>query len=277
MKVSRAFLVFFAVILIFSAAYIYACHSPGFNVTEIKIRGNNKISVDEIRKKADSCLNKNVFSLNLERIEEKLREDWRLKEVRVKRRLPSTILIEVEEKSPVLWISLPIDLVKPQNCGFYGLSIDQELIPLDQTDLSRDLPIVSGIQMGAKDMKPNQALEPYRRWSNFKVEKALQFYKTQARLDPSSLELIAEINLKDVSNLVLYLLPKIKVMMGQGDFERKWRRVRTILAGEEKIEELVCLDLRFDDQVVLTRSSKGSSHRAVHRGNPPSNRGGDNL
>lgn|GEM_PF-1114546 len=277
MNKSKAFLLFTGVILIFSGAYIYACHSPGFKVTEIKIRGNNKITTDEIRGKAESCLGKNIFSLNSERIEEKLKEDVRIKDVQVERRLPRCILIELEEKMPVLWISLPANFSDPGNCGFYGLSMDQEIIPLDQKDLSHDLPIVSGIEVEGIDGKLNQPLEPYRRWSNFKAEKALEFYKTITSIDPSSVELLAEINLEDISNMILYLLPGIKVMMGQGDIEKKWRRVRTILAGEERIEELVCLDLRFEDQVVLIRSSKRFSSECVDKRSRPPGIAGENL
>ncbi|MCK4403546.1 MAG: FtsQ-type POTRA domain-containing protein [candidate division Zixibacteria bacterium] len=277
MKVNKLFLISTAVILIFSGAYIYACHSHNFNVTEIKIRGNNKITTDEIRGKAESSLGKNIFSLNLKRIEERLREEIRIKNVQVKRRLPHCILIEVEEKLPVLWISIPTNFSHSGNCGFYGLSIDQEIIPLDQKDLYNDLPIVSGIKIEMVDGKLSHTPEPFRRWSNFKVKKALEFYKTLTAIDPTSVELLAEINLEDMSNLILYLLPTVKVMMGQGDFERKWRRVRTILAGEEKIEGIICLDLRFEDQVVLTRSSKRFPSQGVDPGDQPSDKRSKNL
>ncbi len=259
MKWNRAFLVLTAAILIFSGTYIFASHSSRFCVSEIRVSGNEKTPSEEIVKKAEECLDVNIFRLNAEKLEEKLREDIRLKDVKVRRRLPRCILLEVEEKTPVLWISLPAGFSHLKNCGFCGLSIDQEIIPLEQKDLSGDLPLVSGIEMEPGERKPSQMPEPYRRWSNFKVEKALEFYELVTRIDPGSLEIIAEINLKDVSNLTLYLLSGIKVMMGQGDLEKRWRRVRTILAGEEKTTKLVCLDLRFDDQVVLARSSPRSS------------------
>jgi cell division septal protein FtsQ len=91
------------------------------------------------------------------------------------------------------------------------------------------------------------------------VEKALEFYKTLSVIDSGSAELLAEINMKDISNLTLYLLSGIKVMMGSDDFEKKWKRVRAVLGGGERIQEFVCLDLRFDDQVVLTKRSKTST------------------
>lgn len=277
MNRKTTFLAFVALILVFSGTYIYACHSSRLTVAEIEIKGNNKIPLDEIRKKAEWCLGKNIFSLNLTGIEEELKEDVRVKDVRVKRNFPQNILIEVEEKVPILWISFPTNFSDSTSCGFYGLSIDQEIIPLEKKDLLHDLPIVSGIEIEATDTKACPALKPYQIWSNSKVKKALESYKTLTTIDPSSAELLAEINLGEISNPVLYLLPRIKVIMGQGDFEQKWRRVRTILAGEEKIEEFLCLDLRFDDQVVVSRSSKRFSSRGVHYKNLPQTRGDENL
>lgn len=247
-----------AAILIFSGAYIFACHSSHFRVSEIKIRGNNRIPAAETAKMSETCLDQNILRLNLDDLEKRLREDIRLKDMRVQRRLPGCILVEVEEKTPVLWVSLPARSSDPQNGGFYGLSIDQEIIPLNQKDLTDDLPIVTGVEIRKGEPGSNPMPESYRRWPNPKAERALEFYECVTRIDRASSEIVAEINVDDELNVTLHLLPGIKVMMGHGDFERKWRRVKTVLAGEEKVRELACVDLRFNHQVVLARSSERS-------------------
>ena len=127
MKKSRAFLGLAAVILMLSGAYIFACHSSHFLVSEIKIRGNNRIPADEITEKLKACLDENIFRLDLDKVESKLKEDIRLKDLRVERRLPGCILVEVEEKVPLLWVNLPGRGSDPKNLGLYGLSIDQEI------------------------------------------------------------------------------------------------------------------------------------------------------
>jgi cell division septal protein FtsQ len=185
-------------------------------------------------------------------VEEELMLDSRIKKIRVKRRFPKMILVEVEEKVPVLWVKLPTGLIASGNCGLHGLSTDQEIIPLAHEDLTFDLPIVTGIEIKPGKGETERSPDLYQKWSNIKAQKALEFYKGIKAVDPSSIELIAEINLKDLSNITVYLLPGIKVMMGQGDFEPKWRRLKTIL-GREEFEDLVCVDLRFEDQVVLAR------------------------
>jgi cell division septal protein FtsQ len=249
MRVDRIFIAFSALILVLAGTYIYACHSPTFNVTQITVQGNQKVTSDQIRSRLEPYLNRNMLGLNIGQMESLLRTDIRLKDVRIKRRLPGLLLIEVREKQPVLWVSLPAELPEFGDYGFCGLSLDQEVIPLDKEDLSHDLPMVSGIS--GSDRTPT----PYREWTNERVQKALQLYTTFAEIDPASAGLISEINLQDPSNPVLYLLPSVKVIMGEGNYEKKWRRVRTILDHEKDLASFSCLDLRFDDQVLLTRSS----------------------
>ncbi len=260
MKKKIPFLILTLLILIFGGTYLYAYYSPGYKEAEIRIKGTGKIPPDELKKKVSWCMGKNIFSVKPESIREKLLEDIRLKSAKVGRILPGLISIEVEEKTPVLWISLSAILPGARDYGFYGLSIDQEILPLDQDDLSHDLPIVSGIDPKETDAALHCPLEPYQRYDNYKAKKGLEFYRMLMKKDPDAIKLLAEINLADAPNVNLYLLPfGNKVLLGPGDFEKKWNRVKTILGAEEKIEELLCLDLRFDDQVVLTRSSKNAS------------------
>jgi cell division septal protein FtsQ len=258
MKKSRAFLGLATIILVLSGAYIFACHSSLFLVSEITIRGNDRIPADEITEKLKACLDENILRLDLDEVKSKLKEDVRIRKLKVERRLPGCILVEVEEKAPLLWVNLSSRGSHLKDLGLYGLSIDQEIIPLSRNDLSEDLPIVSGIEIRKGKSKSGPIPEPYRRWPNPKAQRALEFHCCVAEIDPASSELIAEIHVDDQLCVTLHLLPGIKVMMGHDDFEKKWRRAKTVLSGEEKIGELTCLDLRFDDQVVLARSTGGS-------------------
>jgi cell division protein FtsQ len=255
MRIDRAFLFLLVLILIMGGAYIYACQSPKFKVTQITIRGNEKIPAEEIKARIESCMNKNILGLNVKIIEERLKEDSRLKDVRIKRMLPGSLLIEVQEKRPALWINLPAGLSELGDCGFCGLSLDQEIIPLDQNDLSRDLPVITGIGTLAGNSTSYRMPKPYQKWDHVRIQKALEIFNTITDMDPGSAGLLSEINLTDLSNPVLYLSPGIKVMMGPGDFEKKWKRVQTILGEEKEIGSFSCLDLRFDHQVLLTKSS----------------------
>jgi cell division protein FtsQ len=265
MKIDRIFILLSVLILLAGGAYIYACQSPSFEVREVTIRGNSKVSSDEIKGRMEPFLNKNILGLNLLRIEEALSSDPRLQDVQIKRRLPGSLLVQVKEKKPVLWIALPAELSEMGEAGFCGLSLDQEMMPLDQDDLSRDLPVVTGIAATRSSWASSRMPQPYRKWNHARIRKAVEIYRTLTEIDPASSTLLSEINLTDPSNPVLYLLPGIKVIMGENDFKRKWKRVRGILGTEKEIASFSCLDLRFNDQVLLTKSPSGERSRETEK------------
>lgn len=227
--------------------YIFVSHSPRFNLARIYVQGNHKVSEKEIFEKVKIKLGTNIFRMNLGIIENLVREDKRIKEVWVKRMLPNQILIEVEEKKPALWINLPE--------GLFGLSQDQEIIPLEEEDFDQDLPVVTGLTFQSDFGKKNLKAKPYEWWPNKKAKLALDFYKILLEQDSSFMELISEISLSDESNLVFYLIPYgTQVNMGKGSFKKKLKRVKAFLDYEGKTEDLAGLDLRFKDQVVVKKS-----------------------
>ena len=105
MKRTIAFLISILFVLTLCGTYIFVSHSPRFNLTRIDIEGNHKVGEKEILEKAKIELGTNIFRMDLGRIEDHIREDKRIKDVWVKRKLPNRVLIEVEEKKPALWIS----------------------------------------------------------------------------------------------------------------------------------------------------------------------------
>jgi cell division septal protein FtsQ len=273
-KKSLIFLIFVFLILLFGGVYFYAFYSPVYQVAKIQVKGTRKIDPEEIKKKTSWCVGKNIFSLKLENLEEKLIADVRLKSVLVSRMLPHTVVIQLEEKTPVLWINLPAVLPGAKDFGFFGLSEDQEIIPLDKDDLSRDLPIVSGIDAREMNGSSGLLLKPYQRYESFKTRWALDFYAMLADNDSDAIRLLAEINASDAPNLTLYLLPfGNKVLMGSGDYLKKWNRLKTILGAEDNLQELSSVDLRFDDQAVLTRISGDSSAKTDSSGRSPAGTG----
>jgi cell division protein FtsQ len=250
MNRKNAFLALILIVLALSGMYIFISHSSRFCLTRIDIQGNHKASEKEILKMAGVGLGNNIFRIHLGKIEDRIREDRRIREVWVKRKLPDRLLIEVEEKKPVLWMNLPE--------GLCGLSGDQEIIPLEEEDLQCDFPIVSGLPSPSLPGKRSQAVAPYEKWPDTEAGLALDFCKTMLGEDSSFGEIISEISLHDENNLVLYLIPgAIRVDAGKGSFQKKLKRLKAILNYEEKAGQLTRIDLRFKDQVVLRESSPG--------------------
>ncbi len=258
MNRTNAFLIPILFTLALSGVYIFISHSSRFCLTGIEVRGNRKTSEKEILERAKIRLDSNIFRIDLGKIQDRVREDSRIKEVRVKRQLPDRLLIEVEEKKPALWINLPE--------GLCGLSRDQEIIPLEEEDFHRDLPIVTGLEPPA--VFGEQSVAPYQRWPDMKANFASDFWSTMLEEDSSFADIISEIDLHEKANLVLYLIPgAIRVNMGKGGFKKKLKRLKAVLNYQEKTGQPTCIDLRFKDQVVLRESSPGLAlSPSQHRG-----------
>lgn len=250
MNRTKAFLIPILFILVLLGIYIFVFNFPMFNLAQIDIRGDHKISEKEILGKSGIRLGTNIFRMDLASIHQFIRKDKRIKDVWVKRILPNKMLIEVEEKKPALWINLP--------GGLYGLSEDQEIIPLEKEDFEHDLPIVTGFTSSSLLDKQNP--KPYERWANMKVKLALDFYKALLEVDSSIMKNISEISLSEEDDLVLWLIPfGTQVNMGKGEFKKKLKRIQAVLYYEKEPEYLVGLDLRFKDRVVVKKSSPDST------------------
>lgn len=243
----RVVIILIVFILVLSGIYMFMYYSPRFNLTQIDIQGNRKIDEKEILERTGIKMGANIFSLDLGKIEQLVREDKRIKDVWVKRKLPQAILIEVEEKRPALWINLPE--------GLYGLSKDQEIIPLEKEDFQHDFPVVTGLVSPSVLGNENLSQRPYEWWPNRKVKSALEFYRALLEGDSSFMESISEISLADENNLIFYLIPYgTQVNMGKGNFKKKIGRVKSLLEYERRREALIGIDLRFKDQVVVKKS-----------------------
>lgn len=246
MKISVV-IILIGFILVLSGIYVFMYYSPRFNLTQVDIRGNQKIDEKEILERTGIKMGANIFSLDLGKIEQQIREDKRIKKVWVKRKLPQAILIEVEEKKSALWVNLPD--------GLYGLSKDQEIIPLKEEDFQHDFPVVTGLVSSSILGNEDLSQKPYEWWPNRKVKSALEFYKALVENDSSFMDSISEISLADENNLIFYLVPYgTQVNMGKGNFKKKIGRVKSLLEYEKRREALICIDLRFKDQVVVKKS-----------------------
>lgn len=88
------------IVLVGRQAYLYCITAPAFAVRTIAVRGNHHASTAEILALASSVLSENVFRADLGRLRADLiRSPWIL-DVSLRRALPDTIEVQVEERVP---------------------------------------------------------------------------------------------------------------------------------------------------------------------------------
>ena len=87
------------IVIAFGVGVYYFLSSPFFDVQRIVIENNSYYTKGQIISKADVKTGQNIFGVNTAEFKDMLLSDPYIRNVRVKRSLPDTIVINIEERS----------------------------------------------------------------------------------------------------------------------------------------------------------------------------------
>jgi cell division protein FtsQ len=81
--------------------------SPLFQVRDVKVRGIRHLSTSEVVRLAAIGTRANLLTLPADRVEAALAQSPWIRSVDVHRSLPSTLVLTIDERSPVAWVRQP--------------------------------------------------------------------------------------------------------------------------------------------------------------------------
>ena len=81
-------------------AIVFATCSPIFNITDIEVLNNNRVSSDTIISLSGIQTNENIFRFMATKAINNMKQNAYIEEVKIKRVLPSKVQIEVTEREP---------------------------------------------------------------------------------------------------------------------------------------------------------------------------------
>lgn len=122
--------------------------SPIFNIKNINVKNNNKISYEQIVSLSSIQINNNTFKYSKNDIKNKIKENAYIEEVKVKRLLPDVFEIEVKERTARLMLLFGNAYVYINSQG-YILEISDENI---------NLPIIKGYKTEEENIVPGKRL-----------------------------------------------------------------------------------------------------------------------
>lgn len=122
--------------------------SPLFNIKNIKVKNNNKISYEQIVSLSSIQINENTFKYSKRDIKNKIKENAYIEEVKVKRLMPDVFQIEVKERTAKLMLLYGNAYVYINSQGFI----------LEISDENINLPIIKGYKTEEKDIVPGKRL-----------------------------------------------------------------------------------------------------------------------
>jgi cell division septal protein FtsQ len=138
------FIIFFILIVVG-----YTLTIPYFEINKARVEGENKLSENMVLEWADIPLQKCIFEVNLRKIAQRLELRSRIKRAEVKRCLPSTIIIRIEEREPFAYLDYKSSLWE----------VGKEGIILGKAEQIKDLPIIRGIKSFSEVEKIKEGLK----------------------------------------------------------------------------------------------------------------------
>lgn len=143
------------IILIIFIAIVLTMFSPLFNIKEILVSGNSKLSKDTIISLSGIIEGENTYKINKSKVEDKMKDSSAyIDNIKIKRILPSKIEIQVEERVATFMLEYGGGYVYLNEQG-YILEISNEKleIPIIQGASTSDENIKVGNRLCTEDLK----------------------------------------------------------------------------------------------------------------------------
>ena len=134
---------------ILAGTIIFFLLSPLFNILEIKVVGNQKITSEKIINMSGIVVNENAFKIDIKQAIANILQEPYIEKVEIKRVLPSTIEIQVKERQATFMLEFANGYVYINNQG-YMLEISEEKL---------EIPIITGYVTPVENIVPGNRLQ----------------------------------------------------------------------------------------------------------------------
>ncbi len=207
--------------------------SRRFSVQSVRVTGNNFISLEELNPYLHTVKGVNIFECDIEDLAKRLRNNPWIKDVSVRREPPSSISVNLVERTPAVYVN---------SKGGLHLTDEEGILLGEKEGLAFGLPVVYGISLEGARAGERSSSEALR--SAIRVRNEL-----------SSLPWIelsqTGIEIDDRSNITLHLRG-YRIRLGHDRYREKLLRFNEIAKDlEKKGIPYKEVDLRFDNQVVV--------------------------
>ncbi|MGB4505267.1 MAG: FtsQ-type POTRA domain-containing protein [Syntrophaceticus sp.] len=205
-------------------AVYYFSQSPFFALKKIEVKGNMKVTQEEIVQKSGLSPGINYFEMDTELIKKRLSSIPLVETVTVKKHLPDRVVINIKEREPLALFCVQDSLAVIDGKGYC----------LEKCTISKNynLPIITGLK--PKSLNPGE-----------RVSESQCLEPVLAVLDEDAQQLISEINLAEDDNLVAYTRQGIPVLLGNSEkLPEKLDFVASYLDLLGSIEGIEYIDIR---------------------------------
>ena len=241
-KIILKFTKWITLLAILIGGIIYAMLSPIFNITNIYVEGNLKISSETIISLSGLSINENIFKFRTSDIIDKIKENAYIDKVEIKRKFPDAVEINVYEREATFALEFGNGYAYINNQGYI----------LEITDSNAEFPILEGYKTTTEEIKEGNRLIETDLENLGDVLKIMEAAKS---VDANISDLITRIDISDNSNYILTLAKeKKKVYLGDTtNLSEKMLWIDKFLELEKKYEGTIYLNVNLNNETPYFR------------------------
>lgn len=218
-----------SIIALIVGGMIFLTTTPIFNIKNIKIVGNNQVTYDQILSLSELSKDTNIFKNSKSNIEKNIKRNTYINNVTIKRRLPDTIEITVEEKQKMFMLKFVNGYAYIDNQGYI----------LEIVNKKTDLPILKGYSTSEDEISEGNRL------CSDDLEKLENSIKIMQAVKEVGIEYkITNIDIANKKEYSLYIeSQKKKIYLGDAsNLTDKMLYAKAILESEKKNEGEIFLN-----------------------------------
>ena len=214
-------------------------NNPRFEIQQLIIECNGKLTEDFIREMSQLHEGQNLFAMSIQEVESKLLEVSRIESVYIERDLPSTLILRVKERHPVARLMGESSLKYPFLVDRFGV-----ILPF-QRSLS-GLPLIRGL---------SEVVRPGKGLSHRDVEFSLQTIALIASTSNLNQYIqLNEINIRHSDYIELTLQGGVEVRLPRFSLQPKLYKLATVIKiAEGQGRRVKWVDLTVDSVKVPVR------------------------
>ncbi len=202
---------------------VFAMVSPIFNISDINVINNEKISTDTIKSLSQLQIGQNIFQFTRGKVEQQIEENPYIKDANIKRKIPNKVEITIEERKQ----SYNVEFLN----GY--AYIDNQGYILEVSENKLELPVIQGISTPAEKIIEGNRLEIE---DLEKLETVLQITNICENYELN--QMISWIDITDKNDYIIYMEQEKKtIYIGDGsNLSNKMLYVTTIIEENKGIE-----------------------------------------
>ncbi|MCX5804698.1 MAG: FtsQ-type POTRA domain-containing protein [Proteobacteria bacterium] len=215
------FLVPICILSMLTTIYIFSKDEPLFFIKNIRINGASQLGDEDIMGRISPFIRGNLFRIDIQKMKEIITSHPFVKEVRIKRVFPFSIIIDVKEKIPsALWVDKNGVISVLDECG-------EPYKRLTKGDIKNMFVINAGDKADVKSL--------YRETNS---------WITQGIIKRNA---ISEIAYDEGSVTVFGAEDGVEIVLGKEDQKERLKRAVSILEDAKKRGLMIkCIDARFE-------------------------------